>query len=470
LPTDIHALCLSNKPLKVFKTPLAELFLYTVLLLYPLWYNGAPLYYPDSTGYVFWGWKWMAPPERAGIYGFFIKLLSFGFSLRLTLFVQTFACSYLLRLILIRVFQIPNFSYRILVVIVLSLGTSLSWTASMLMPDLFCAIAVLSLLCFLILFDRLSKPELILLASIAFVSSIHHASIFLVNGLFLAFYSAYIFLQGKFKTYIKPIIFVGILTVSGYVAIGSLHKVVSGRFFISKSANAFLVARFAETGVLSNYQAEYCGRKPNPLCEHKRKFPMPAEYFLWNEASPIRQIGGLHDDNGIMSNIVADVFKSPKLAIQFVYAGLKSGLQQLFLFEVGDGLTPGYLHQLKYAGNIAYADAAAARQQHGIPFDRINMLHYLVLFTLVCVFAYYLPVIKPSATVWIFGVGILCILLANAFVNGAFSTPLHRYQARVFWLIAFWLLAVLYPLWQNRLAQTKLNRQNETGNSNSGAE
>ena len=412
----------------------------------------------------------MAPPERAGIYGFFIKLLSFGFSLRLTLIVQTLMCSYLLRLLMLRVFSIHTIGYRLFVVSILSIGSSLSWTASMLMPDLFCAISVLSLLCIVLLFRHLQKSELIILLVVSLVSSVFHASIFLVNALFVALFTLLLLISGKFSNYFRPLLLASFITIAGYVSIGSIHKLVNGEFFISKSANAFIVARLSETGILSNYLAEKCAVNSNPLCAFKRSFPLNAEYFLWNEKSPIHQVGGIHDTLGVLGTITAEVLSSPKFVLQFAYAGVKSGIQQLFLFEVGNGLTAGYLYQLKYAGNIAFADAAAARQTMGIPFERFNMLHYFMLFILLALFLYQQPHKALGETVWYFAAGILCILLANAFVNGAFSTPLHRYQARVIWLIAFWLLAVQYPPWRNRQDKGKLNRQNETGNSNSGAE
>jgi hypothetical protein len=47
------------------------------------------------------------------------------------------------------------------------------------------------------------------------------------------------------------------------------------------------------------------------------------------------------------------------------------------------------------------------------------------------------------------GFFIITLLLINALVNGALSTPLNRYQVRVFWLIYFWLLAALYPAVKN---------------------
>lgn len=420
-----------------------------------MWYNGAPLYYPDSLGYIFWGWQGLVPPERVGVYGLMAHLLSAGVWLRIPLFIQALSIAVLLRLSLVSLFQVQHLAFRIIVVMVLSLGTSLSWTASMLMPDLYTVVAVWGLFLLILLWHSMNNAMRIGIVILILVASMQHASIFLVNGLFIAGYGLYVALSGNFRHRWQGLLISVLVWLSAQAGIGGIHYLATGQYYLSRSSQAFIMGRLAETGILSTYLNEQCAKTNHPLCAYKSHFPVSAEQFLWHADSPLGKIGGLHDSAAIMSNTIKTILMQPKYAAMFVLQGMKAGAQQLFMFEIGDGLKANKVEQLKLVSTIAHTEAVTSRQYKGIPFEAFRVWHYLVLGLSIALFLYLHPISKISKPAWEAATAICIILLANAFVNGAFSTPLHRYQAKVIWLVVFWTLSVLYPLWAQSTENNK---------------
>jgi hypothetical protein len=89
-----------------------------------------------------------------------------------------------------------------------------------------------------------------------------------------------------------------------------------------------------------------------------------------------------------------------------------------------------------------------SKQIGQINFFRLNDFCYLVLAGLVFLFVRSRAIFDLSPDLKITAIFIVILLISNALVNGALSTPLNRYQVRVFWLVYLWLLAALYPVLQ----------------------
>lgn len=422
-----------------------------VAFLLPLWYNGAPLYYPDSMGYLFWGMQLKVPPERAAVYGLFIRFFSLGKSLWLPVLAQSFLIAFALRFLWKKILKVSSFFYLLAGCIFLGIFSSLGWTAAMLMPDLFCAISSL-VIGFLLLFPhRMTLPESLIFILIFFFASIQHVSIFLINLLILGAFGVYFLFTKRLKSKWFRISRLVSMVLIGYVAIGFIHKSLEGKFFISKSSNAFLLGRLAETGILANYLDEHCPNQPLKLCDIRPTLPMRSEYFLWNESSFIHQKGGLHDTQGAYGEVISGVFSSPKYVVQFALAGLEATAQQLFMIKVGDGLEAGEKPQLMFFQRDE-KNYIHSRQNQTIDFDPFNGLIYAGLGILTALFLITRSYQKLSPELKMFGIFLLFLFLANAAVNGALSTPLHRYQTRVFWLADVWLLAALYPAFRQRFS------------------
>ncbi len=416
-----------------------------MLISCPLWYNGCPLFYPDSIGYIFWGMKGEIVPERVSTYALFINLTSRGGNIWLPVLVQSALLAVSLRFLWFRILGILNPAFFFLACFLLGWASPLGWTSAMLMPDIFCVLSSLYLLVFMEFYSDLKWWEKVTAAVLFVFFSLFHIGIFPINLLILTVYGLMFLFRRKLKSRAMPFILALALTFFSLAGIGFVHKLISGQFFTSKTSGAFLVARFAETGILSQYLNRHCGDNSNPLCKYRSDFPMQAEVFLWKPDSPLNKEIGLYDPKGVLSEVVNGVFSDPVLLSKFAISGLASGLKQALLLDLGDGLGPfDDIPQLRiFTANAS--DYLGSKQQGGIDFQHVNFwcrAFLAFLFLLALRYKAFFNLSKPMEKLGLF---IIILLISNALINGALSTPLNRYQVRVFWLVYLWLFAALYP-------------------------
>jgi hypothetical protein len=416
-----------------------------ILLLFPLWYNGSPLYYPDSFGYIFWGIMGKNVPERVASYAAFIQVFSFGISVWSCILIQGFLAAWIIRQLWAKILGLEISAYFYFTCFALGFGSSFGWTASMLMPDLFCAFS--SILLFVLLFHRskFSNAENALWIILFLAFSIQHVSIFLINCLICLIYFLIFLYNGKLQVLFRKSIIPIFLIFTSYAGIGFVHFSRSGEFFISKSSSTFLFARLGEMGLVSNYLNQKCANPGSEICQFKDRFPMGTEYFLWNENSPRDALGGLHDAHKIMGTANSEILSQPKFMIQFAQQAFKGAFKQFFWYGNGDGLGTGYTgDQLKFFATD-FADFKMSKQSNGIPFSAFDQICYALLALLFFFAIRFKVIFGLSPEMKSFALFIIILLISNAFINGTFSTPLNRYQARVFWLVYLWLFAALFP-------------------------
>jgi hypothetical protein len=423
-----------------------QLIAATFLLLIPMFYNGCPLYYPDSMGYIFWGQLWQPVPERVSTYALFIRFFAAGRDLWFPVIVQTLIISYLLRRIWIQLTGKDPDGFFYAAFFCLGLLSPLGWTASTLMPDLFCVSS--SLFLFLLLFPgEGKKPSWWHIAGFVFTAS-QHLSNLMVNGLLLGVFAVFYLIKGRFQPILPGLwmAFSGILIT--IITIGMAHKFLSGDFFLSKSGPAFLTGRIIETGIANRF----LNQEPD-LCpefqKEKSAFPMSLESYLWNNNSPLKRLGGLHDSLDFHRKFNSEVFSRPWNLVLFLKAGIKSGVKQLFLLDTGDGLTMGSFDQLCFYPENQ-AEYKLSKQISGIDFEKLNLWTNACLVLLILTFIFNLRHFdQGNEPLMALGFFVLLLCLSNAFVNGSLATPLNRYQVRVFWLVYFWLLAASYPVFKS---------------------
>lgn len=398
-------------------------------------------------GYIFWGMQGLPPPERAATYCLTIKALSLGNNLWLVPFFQGILVASLLRILFIRIFQINQPGYFYFSSAVLGIGSSLGWTTTMLMPDIFCVISSVSLLVLLVWWSKLPSGERLFLMLLFVASSIQHVSIFFINLLIIIGLTLYFLILGEYRKHWLALKLLTVLVLISYMGIGLIHQNMTGRFFISQSSNAFLMGRLIETGILANYLNQTCSVESNPLCQYRDRLPMSCEQFMWMKESFLNETGGLSDRQNIYAQTIYKIFKQPKFILQFAHSSLKAMMKQSVFVKVGDGLGTfkSNIPQLKYYVSDM-ADFHMSKQKNRIDFDWVNNLIFAVLLSLVFIFIKNQAQISISPEIKMFGVFFIIFYLSNALVNGALATPLNRYQARMFWLADFWLLLALFPV------------------------
>jgi len=412
----------------------------TLLILIPLLYNGTPLYYPDSMGYIFWGQQWKPIPERVSTYAAFIRAASLGKDLWFPVLLQSLIMVLVLKRIWKRVTGEQPSAFFLVVAALLGLLSPLGWTASTLMPDLFCVLS--SLFLFFILFpDSGRKPSWYDFAGFVFCSSQHLSSI-LVNGSLMMVFVLWNFYQKNWNEALR----IGFSVMAGLILsclfIGGIHRSMGNSFFLSRSGPAFFTARLVETGVATRYLGQHKQEFPE-FQAIKKSFPMSAEQFLWNPESPIHQMGGVKDTMGKMAAFNRSVFSEPLGLMLFVKAGIKSGIKQFFLLDLGDGIFTGYMDQILYYPEN-FAEVKTSKQTSSIDFAKLNTWCQVFFLLVLVFFVFNTRPENVSPEMKKLAIFILLLLVVNAFINGALSTPLNRYQVRVSWLVYFWLLAGIY--------------------------
>jgi hypothetical protein len=408
-----------------------------MLMLIPLWYNGTPLYYPDSMGYIFWGQLWEPVPERLSTYAVLIKFLSLGRDLWIPVLFQSLMAVWVLKRLWHRLLGEVHPPAFWLASALLGVLSPLGWTAATLMPDLLCALS--SIFLFLMLYPgEGKKPAFTDLFLFAFCTS-QHLSALMINGSLLLLYMPFFLWKKEIPTRL-PGLRMGFLgLVLSCLMIVSVNRMLSGRFFLSESGPAFLTARLIETGIASRFLGQHPA-KSSDFQAVKNQFPMPAERFLWANSSPIKQLGGIHDDAGKLAAFNWAALSQPYNIYLFLKAGFKSGMKQFFLLDIGDGLGPASFPQL-YFFPENQAEHLTSKQKSGIDFEKLNNWCYALCGLVLLIAITGLRQESPTLPMKNMAVFILFLLFMNALINGALSTPLSRYQVRVSWLVYFWLIA-----------------------------
>ncbi|NTV84629.1 MAG: hypothetical protein HGA23_10075, partial [Bacteroidales bacterium] len=147
-----------------------------LIMMLDAFFNGFPIVYSDTSTYIAAGFELQTPIDRPMSYGLFIRIFSLnGLSLWMVVFFQALILSYLI-IQLIRQFSDERSYLRngLVIIIILSIFTSVSWTVSQLMPDIFTATAFLSAL--LIMIGKYNRRTLIFLFFLYFLSVIMHMS------------------------------------------------------------------------------------------------------------------------------------------------------------------------------------------------------------------------------------------------------------------------------------------------------
>lgn len=267
-------------------TTLTTVLLGALILLFAAFINGFPIVYSDTSTYLGSGFELETPFDRPITYGLFLRASSFnGFSLWFSIFFQALILSYLIfKLLKICHQKLKNTNlYFISIITLLSLFSSVSWTTSQLIADIFTPIMILSLV--ILVIDKSNKWNKTPLYFIFFIATATHLSHITFNVLFIfSIFSIYHLKQLNVKNVIllKPLLVCLILTIISILTMGSA---------ISKSKHGFLMGAMVEHGIVKKFLDENCHSNSYKFCAYKDSLPDKAWKFLWEEESPFYKMG-----------------------------------------------------------------------------------------------------------------------------------------------------------------------------------
>ncbi|HET7679601.1 MAG TPA: hypothetical protein VFK79_05640 [Xanthobacteraceae bacterium] len=453
--------------------PLAALAMIAALLWPALW-NGFPIVFYDTGGYLDAAVSGILANGRSTLYGMFLRLgipTNFWFNI----IVQAGAAAWLIAVTL-RAHGLggrPHLAAS--VTLALAALTSLPWYAAQLMPDVWLPAGAVALYLLAFRAGAFRPWEKWLLGFIvAFAIAGHMATLAVMIGLLAALLLW--FLLARRWIWPRPALRNPTLAVlAGVLLILTANLAIAGRFTFTPGGENFLFGRLVQTGIAKRYLAEHCPDRKLRACSFRGQIPNKGDDWLWDEKSPLWRIGGWEKFAGEARHIVLHSLSAyPGLHLRAAASGAVS---QFFMLKTGDDITGWAWHThgilKKFAPKAYPAFLAAPQQRTGFDFAGMNALHVPVALASILG----LPVIvllsrgrrvrRSAAALSLF---VLITLAGNAAVCGVLSNPHDRYQSRLVWLAPLALavalagmrrpvLAAQSPLFRRSGAQTSAAAQ-----------
>lgn len=429
------------------------LLLFTsVLLMVVALYNGFPLVESDTGAYIEKGILNIIPADRSPFYGWFVRYTSMWESLWYTSLAQCMLLAFLLLRYITRVYgSRPALQITIVAVVCIVALTCVAWVSAYLMPDIFAAILLLSVL--LYLSGDTSKPMQVLYCVIAFAATIIHGSHFPILLIFSVGMIAWSIINKQYPVMKRSIVLL-LLSVMSWVLICSINAGNGYGFVYSRGGHVFMVTKFAETGILSKYLDENCPSKELKLCNHKDEIPDYSWEFMWSDDSPLYKAGGWDSSKNEFDIIIHDVLTTPRYLKLYAKSAAVGTIRQLVQVQAPDHTTSQGRWSSPYQRIATFFDDelneyALAKHCSGeisaASVNNIYLLFFLLTsFPIVLQWRHLLP-----QTRFLY----FCIILffvANAFVTSLGSTVIYRFQYRIFWVLPATNFIILLRYFFNR--------------------
>lgn len=407
----------------------------TLLLLLPAFYNGFPLVYFDTGGYLERGFDGTLFPGRSLVYGLFMRAaMAAGGGLWPLVLVQAALVVWLALRTATLVEPALRPADALALAGLTALATGLPWYAAQATPDFLTASLVLALYLAAWHWGHLSVAERWAVGGAVVLAVASHLShIPLAAGL-VVLTAAVSAGWGRVKRLVA-------LAMAGVVAVPLAAAAVTGEFRLTPGGTGFVFGRLVQDGIVARFLDERCPSPEYRLCEHRAALPRTAEEWLWTESSPLAHLGGWDAATPEMQRIAWEsLLAYPR---RHLTSALHATWRQLLRVRTGEGLDEAQHHTIYAIGRYLPQEMptfAAARQQAlALPLGDINRVHEPVALGA-------LALLLPSVALayrrrWgglaHLGLFTVVALLSNAFVCGALSSPHDRYQSRLVWLAVF---------------------------------
>jgi len=451
-----------------------------VAFIWPALYNGQPFFFPDTTTYIrgadagiqaAFGHKsaWSLPPDapksvssiddktvltgRSPYYGALLYLGDLTGGFWLTVIVQ--ACAVLGAIgLALRAARVPMWPHGRIISACIAVATTAPFFSSLLMPDVFAGVAILTAAVLLSVRQRLPLRDYLLSLVLLVAATAFHDSHVLILLVLLGAAAAYAVLMRSRANWIGLSIIllalvIGILAQSAFFA--AVRHVVGA----APLRPPFLMARTIEDGPGYRYIRATCPANGFKVCEFADRLPMMADDFLWKSGSDGVFVGAPPEARRELSNeqmrfLLAVIRYDPWGQLS---ASLKDAAMQLTELGLTEFQYTDF-EKKSFAGKIPGAHLttlqASAAYRGTMPLRYLNawLLGSVVIAGLVVAAALLRRVPRAPADSPVVPIIIWTVIgiLVNAAVCGVFSGPHDRYSARVAWLLPFAALLIAEAL------------------------
>jgi hypothetical protein len=328
----------------------------------------------------------------------------------------------------------------------LSVATPLAYFACYVMPDLFAALGVLASVLLLLAREQ-RRGETVFWFAILIAAALFHSADLLIIGGTLAVALA----LGLLRLIRLAGLGIASVCLALFVGLGgeaAFDRAVTHTTGAPPVRPPFVMARLIDDGPGTRYLREACARDPGVffVCRYRDRLPLNSDDFLWSPSTrngvfmtvSVAEQRALSREQGRFA--LAVVAHRP---VEQVIVTLGNVARQLRLIGLSDfGYEPGMAAFLTGKLPPAYLDA----QRGSLAFHSLMPIATVQLITVASVLVSFVllgdAAVRARRRVWrplspVAGAMMLLVLglLVNAAVCGGMSTPHHRYQARVIWLL-----------------------------------
>ena len=416
-----------------------------LVLLAPAIWNGYPIIFPDTGGYLIAAMTGTPMLGRSALYGLFLSA-GIPFAFWPCVIVQCALVAWLF-VVTVRVNGLGGRPWLALgIVTVTTVTTSLPWFAGQLMPDIMFAAAALALYALTFAHDRLGRGERFALAAVmALAITTHMAAAVLSVAVIAALWLLRFIRQLALP---KPRLTFAASAVAAGLALCLMSNVVLiGKFGFTPGGTSFLFGRLIEDGIVQQYVEDKCPDPALRICAYKDDIPDEADNWLWGEDTAFYKLGGWDGFAEEQGRIIRETLTL--YPMEHLRTAIVATFGQILAFETEVSIDDNEPTFQAYAQLIPDKLPALmqARQQNDQP-DVVPLNKYLyvpaaTLAMAVVAVAFIMRRrlnLTPETAALCFT--LLLMLLANAAVCGIFSHPVDRYQSRLV-LLAPFVVAIL---------------------------
>ena len=428
-----------------------------LVLMWPAFWNGYPILYSDTNAFLVQGILDFFIWDKPYIYGPWMALFHWKYSLWPVLLAQALIVSSILwltaesfsslqnraqdlapvasdrRIFLLHINQ--SDTRFVLVCIALSILTAASWFTSLLMPDIFAPITVL---CIYILAARpdLAWGARLWVLGVGAFAICSHLSHLVIAAAVLLVVACMTF--KRLKIAILP------LVLALVVLIGT-NLYGFQKFAVSPFGSVFLLARLAADGHIKPVLERTCADHALYLCDWKDRLASDSDAFMWDGQGPVwKHPGGPIGLAPEASILVRAAVKSYPFGV--AQSLLNNTGRQLVMIGLGDTLHPDHLDTTiavrlqKYFPPAELERFQRSKQAqdtlaHSAPVFNILVWVSVLIGCIACLYAGLRAWVVSQRRILLLLAMVLAGIFANAFATGALSKPHYRYQTRIAWLL-----------------------------------
>ena len=428
------------------------------LLCLPAVYNGYPLFYPDSIGYIHFG-----PPVARMV---FLGQMSYDYGFRSAwytlsilplhwmttawpiIFFHALLTAYVVRLTIRRLVPTIGLASELAIFLVLATATSAGWYVSLVQPDFLAPLTILSVYLLTTGWRTLARRHRIGLCAVLWYAIVSHNShLPLACGLLLVAVTWHLAARSPWRDTMRQVAPVAIVIACAIAAQFAIHARLHGQPSMFGKGLPFLTARVIADGPGADYLREHCDEHNWIICQYRGDLPTSMREFLW-EPDGVWTSADLVTRERLRAEefaFVAAVLRTyPVRQMKATMANIRSQAMSFDLWTFGSH--PDVNHTIRRRVPAMAAAYSQARQRRAsLNIDLFSSICRRTVYFSALAVPVLLVVCRrrsacPAALLG-FALFILLGVVGNLALGAGLSVATDRLHARAIWLIP--LLAML---------------------------